>query len=100
MWNVFDRAEYRAAFFVCVLTAPICILATILRFVTTKRTSRKLGLEDWFALLALLPYLTYTVMLLWSKHGQAWLLLSRVEGSLLTEGPLSSHHQHARQECL
>ena len=76
MWNVFDRYEYRAGFFVCIITAPICILATILRFVATRRTSRKLGLEDWFALLALLPYLTYTVMFLWSKC-TAWLGFSR-----------------------
>ncbi|ROV90139.1 hypothetical protein VPNG_09787 [Cytospora leucostoma] len=62
-FNVFDTAEYRAAFFVCILTTPLCILATALRFAHA-RTS-KIGREDWLALVALLAYLTYTVMILW-----------------------------------
>lgn len=99
MWDVFDRYEYRAGFFVCVITAPICILATILRFVATKRTSRKLGLEDWFALLALLPYLTYTVMFMWSKCTASMSSsCPALRDLLLTQG--LSHHQHGRQERL
>ncbi|KAJ8123393.1 hypothetical protein ONZ43_g649 [Nemania bipapillata] len=49
-------------FIFSIIVGTACIIATILRFVSTHRAGRKFGLEDWFALGALLSYLTYTVL--------------------------------------
>lgn len=42
-----------------IITIPLCTLATILRFVATRRAGRKIGLEDIFAALALIAFLVY-----------------------------------------
>ncbi|KAI1389071.1 uncharacterized protein F4822DRAFT_404864 [Hypoxylon trugodes] len=60
-----DGAQQKAAFATCVITLPICTLATGLRFVATHRSGRKPGLEDWFALAALVTFLPYAVALLY-----------------------------------
>ncbi|KUI57992.1 hypothetical protein VP1G_05331 [Cytospora mali] len=41
------------------VTIPLCIVATILRLVATKRSRRKFGWDDLFAVLALLAFLVY-----------------------------------------
>ncbi|KAI8949603.1 hypothetical protein F4801DRAFT_552681 [Xylaria longipes] len=58
-FGVFDSADQTATFFLCIFTTPICVLLTVLRFSTTQRRSRKIGLEDWLALAALIFYLVW-----------------------------------------
>lgn len=41
------------------ITVPLCIITTILRLGATKRSHRKLGWDDLFAVLALLAFLVY-----------------------------------------
>ncbi|KAI1100575.1 hypothetical protein F4804DRAFT_318584 [Jackrogersella minutella] len=65
-FHVFDNSDQRAAFFICIFTTPICILVTILRFVTAKRTGRNIGLEDWLALVAFFVYMFWVAFGLWS----------------------------------
>ncbi|KAF3763034.1 hypothetical protein M406DRAFT_322988 [Cryphonectria parasitica EP155] len=43
------------------ITIPLCILATILRVVATKRGGRKLAWDDLFAVLALVGFLVYAI---------------------------------------
>lgn len=64
---VFNESQQGAAFVIIIVCTPIAILATILRFVATSRSRRKLGWEDFFASLALLINLAYNAMLMWSK---------------------------------
>ncbi|RWA10607.1 hypothetical protein EKO27_g4505 [Xylaria grammica] len=56
---VFNSADQTATFFLCIFTTPICILLTLLRFTTTQRRGRRVGLEDWLALAALIIYLVW-----------------------------------------
>ncbi|KAI1755489.1 hypothetical protein F4782DRAFT_527540 [Xylaria castorea] len=58
-FKVFDSPDQTATFFLCIFTTPICILLTVLRFTTTQRRARKVGLEDWLALAALIIYLVW-----------------------------------------
>lgn len=64
---VFNESQQGACFVVICVCTPIAILATILRFVATSRSRRKLGWEDFFALVALVINLAYNAMLLWSR---------------------------------
>lgn len=66
-FEIFRDPQQGAGFVLCVVTIPICILATILRFSGTIRASRKIQWEDWFALLALIFHLLYATMFLFSK---------------------------------
>lgn len=66
-FKVFDDKAHGTGFVVAVVTIPICILATALRFYISKLPGKKIGLEDWFALVALLAFLVYTGCNLWSK---------------------------------
>ncbi|KAI0097725.1 hypothetical protein GGR51DRAFT_459326 [Nemania sp. FL0031] len=59
-----DNPDQRAAFFISVLVTPVCILLTVLRFTSARRVGRKVGLEDWFALVALFFYLVWVVFAL------------------------------------
>jgi drug/metabolite transporter (DMT)-like permease len=65
--NVFQDPQETAAWVVCIIFTPICILATVLRFVATKRAGRAFGWEDWFALLGLVFFLPYIGYLIYSK---------------------------------
>lgn len=42
-----------------IVTVPLCVLATILRLVATRRSRRNFGWDDLFAVLALLGFLVY-----------------------------------------
>ncbi|KAF4625320.1 hypothetical protein G7Y89_g12848 [Cudoniella acicularis] len=64
--NVFHDSDEGTGFVVGIVAIPICVFATFLRFVSTSRAGRTLGLEDWFALLALLAFLAYTGLDLWT----------------------------------
>jgi hypothetical protein len=50
---------YNAEFAVAVVTAPLCMLATVLRFMASHRANGKFGREDWLALGALIVLLVY-----------------------------------------
>lgn len=43
------------------VTIPLCIVTTILRLVATKRSRRKFGWDDLFAVLALIGFLVYAL---------------------------------------
>ncbi|ROW15260.1 hypothetical protein VPNG_03107 [Cytospora leucostoma] len=43
-----------------IITIPLCIAATILRFVASRRAGRTVGWEDTFAALALMAFLVYS----------------------------------------
>ncbi|KAI0455319.1 hypothetical protein F5B21DRAFT_193676 [Xylaria acuta] len=58
-FKVFDSPDQTATFFLCVFTTPICILLTVLRFTSAQRHARKIGLEDWLALAALIIFLVW-----------------------------------------
>ncbi|TWU75375.1 hypothetical protein ED733_000825 [Metarhizium rileyi] len=62
--NVANDSNQLAAFAVCLTTAPICIIATFLRFLSTRRAHRKAGWEDWFALLSLIFFLIYVSLMI------------------------------------
>ncbi|KAI1380098.1 hypothetical protein F4677DRAFT_405848 [Hypoxylon crocopeplum] len=64
--NVLDDSEQGAGWILAVVFTPICILATVLRFVATKCGGRKIGWEDWHALLALVFFLPYVGYMLWT----------------------------------
>ncbi|KAF3018237.1 hypothetical protein E8E14_013227 [Neopestalotiopsis sp. 37M] len=65
-FHVFDSPDQRAAFFICVIVSPLCIVLILLRFLLAKRNGRKIGLEDWFALLSLVFFLVWAVFGLYS----------------------------------
>ncbi|KAK5989623.1 Satratoxin biosynthesis SC1 cluster protein 4 [Cladobotryum mycophilum] len=86
--HVFDDTQQGASFIVCIVSTPICILATILRFVATSHSGRKIGLEDWFALLGLFFFLLYTAMLLWilvAMDGRNWSQAGEIPYDTLTK---------------
>lgn len=56
---------------VSIVTVPLCILATILRLVATRRSRRKYGWDDLFAVLGLLGFLVYACTPLAGKSSDA-----------------------------
>lgn len=60
-----DRLQ-GATFTICVIAIPICTLATVFRFLGTRRAGRKINFEDWFALIALLSLWVHAATTLWS----------------------------------
>lgn len=42
-----------------IVTIPLCLLATILRLLATRRSRRNFGWDDLFAVVALLGFLVY-----------------------------------------
>ena len=70
-FHIFDNADQLATFWICVITTPICILLIIFRFTTKNRNGRKVGMEDWFALVALFFYLIWVAFALASKFPDA-----------------------------
>ncbi|CAJ2510909.1 Uu.00g065340.m01.CDS01 [Anthostomella pinea] len=59
---VFQDPLHGAFFVLVLILMPMSIVATGLRFLATKYSGRKPGLEDWFALLALLFYLITSIL--------------------------------------
>ncbi|XXG94032.1 hypothetical protein Hte_000283 [Hypoxylon texense] len=55
----FINDEARSLFIFSIAMGILCSIATALRFVSTLNSNRKVGLEDWFALGALVSYLAY-----------------------------------------
>ncbi|CAJ2504150.1 Uu.00g115440.m01.CDS01 [Anthostomella pinea] len=89
-FRVFDDRVLGSIFVVALICTPIAILVTVLRFVATRKSQRKIGWEDYLALLALLFNLGFNIMELWSESnlGQAtWppASISIVSHSTLTD---------------
>ncbi|KAI0890578.1 uncharacterized protein GGS22DRAFT_151278 [Annulohypoxylon maeteangense] len=59
---VFESSLDGAYFTLVLIFMPLCIVVTGLRFLATKRSGRKPGMEDWFALLALASYLVGSII--------------------------------------
>lgn len=64
--HIFVDPLQGAVFLICILTIPICTAATVLRFTNTRRSGRKVNLEDWFALVALLSFWLHAALSLWT----------------------------------
>ncbi|KAF2235728.1 hypothetical protein EV356DRAFT_499344 [Viridothelium virens] len=72
--HILDRPENAAGWVLSIILTPICVVATALRFVATKRSRRDPGWEDWWALLALIffiPYAVYLIMILTQANGRS-----------------------------
>lgn len=72
-FEVFKSSDQTATFFLCIFTTPICVLLTLLRFTTTQRRGRNIGLEDWLALAALIIFLVWVGYALAGKSYQPFL---------------------------
>ena len=68
--DVWRDSQQSAGFIICVLTLPICTIATALRFVATAKSKREYGVENWFALIALVFFLVYTSIFLYRKSSR------------------------------
>lgn len=79
MWKALDQIEARLAFVACIITPGFCILGTALRFLDAIKSRRRINCEDWCALGALLSFLAYTTMTLWSKATQIHILFGFLE---------------------
>jgi hypothetical protein len=64
--NVWDNQEQTIGFVLCLIFAPVSVLATILRFVATRRFNRPYGWDDWHALIAEIIFLAYCAYALWA----------------------------------
>lgn len=49
---IYKNSTQLAQLIVLLIFSPLTILCLVLRFVATRRTKRKLGFEDWMAVLA------------------------------------------------
>ncbi|KAI3321222.1 hypothetical protein HD806DRAFT_200193 [Xylariaceae sp. AK1471] len=65
-WSVYNlmALEVRFTFIFLIFLATISTIAMALRFIATTHSGRKLSLEDWFALAALISFLGYTSLTL------------------------------------
>ncbi|KAI2618097.1 hypothetical protein GGR54DRAFT_184289 [Hypoxylon sp. NC1633] len=88
--GLFRDRELTGVFVVSVVTAPICILATALRFIAAGRRQPKSTLEDWCALGGLIVYLVYVVISLYTVDFiDGRLLLTLLPEEVLYIGKLS-----------
>lgn len=67
MASTSDHAIREIYFDLLIVLAPLCTLAVALRFLACRKSGRKYGLEDWFALCALIVYLAHTIVSAISK---------------------------------
>lgn len=49
------------------VVSPLVVVAIILRFIATRKAARKVGAEDWCALLATLSCLGFNVLSVWCE---------------------------------
>lgn len=61
-WGIFNDPVQSLVFAVSLVFTPICVIATALRFIASRVSLGKIGIEDWFALGALVFYITWTVI--------------------------------------
>jgi hypothetical protein len=67
MPGLFADPVLQAGFAVLVVFTPICIVVTGLRFYAARLVKRRLAMEDWLALGALICFLLWVVFLSISK---------------------------------
>ncbi|KAI0410949.1 hypothetical protein F5X98DRAFT_358347 [Xylaria grammica] len=61
---IFDVGVLGALFVLTIVTTPIVILAITLRFISTTRSGRKFGREDWLAFSATVVHVIYCILTL------------------------------------
>ncbi|KID73851.1 benzoate 4-monooxygenase cytochrome P450, partial [Metarhizium brunneum ARSEF 3297] len=61
-WGIFNDPVQSLVFAVGLVFTPICVIATALRFIASRVSLGKIGIEDWLALGALVFYITWTVI--------------------------------------
>jgi hypothetical protein len=66
-FEVFENRDESIGFIVIIVAIPICVTAVALRFLCSRLPGRKIGWEDWLALLALIAFLAYSCIDLYSK---------------------------------
>lgn len=66
-FDIFVDPLQGAVFLICILGVPITTGATLRRFQGTKSSGRRIGWENWFALLALLSFWVHAATALWSQ---------------------------------
>ncbi|KAK3983798.1 hypothetical protein QBC44DRAFT_302513 [Cladorrhinum sp. PSN332] len=59
-FEIFDDQEHGEGFIVIIVSIPVCILAVALRFISTIRSGKKIGIENWCALVGLVTFLIYS----------------------------------------
>ena len=67
MPGLFSNPDLEAGFAVTVVFSPICLVVTGLRFWSARLTERRVGMEDWFALAAMVCFLLWVLFLGLSK---------------------------------
>ena len=65
--QIFTDHEQCSNFIVAVVAIPVTVFVVSLRVLSTVRAGKGVGRENWFALLALLAFLVYASIDLWSK---------------------------------
>ena len=72
MPGLFADPVLQAGFAVLVVFTPICIIAVGLRFWSVRLTKRRVGMEDWLALGALICFLLWVIILILSVSKLAY----------------------------
>ncbi|RCI16357.1 hypothetical protein L249_2848 [Ophiocordyceps polyrhachis-furcata BCC 54312] len=75
------------SFVVCVVTAPLALVATLLRFAAAARIGRRVSIEDWCALAALVVFLAFVALII---YGEARHLSSHASPSSMADLSSSS----------
>lgn len=71
--EVWKSSEQLGGFILCVVTIPMCCLATGARFTAQKKTTTgRENLENWLALASLVFFLVYTLMFLYRTSYQVF----------------------------
>lgn len=77
--EVWKDPQQLGGFILCVVTIPICCVATGLRFAASKKTTGKANIESWLALAALIFFLVYTSMFLYRASHLLFHLAARLQ---------------------
>jgi hypothetical protein len=96
-FHVFDDGEQGANFVVAVVAIPVTITVVCLRVLSTVRAGKGVGLENWFALLALVAFLGYASLDLWSECVRG--LSTRSPSSSVSNSHLHSHLHAQWHNC-
>lgn len=86
--EVWKDPEQLGGFILCVVTIPICCLATGLRFAASKKTTGSANLESWLSLAALVFFLVYTLMFLYRSSRLSFYPACLVRSNPLADFPL------------
>lgn len=67
-FHVFDDGLQGAALVIFIVFTPLCMLATALRFVSSRISFGRQGIEDWLALGALVFFLIWVALSCFGKY--------------------------------